>query len=666
MGEGFKKRPDKKLRRPREKKKEATSTKSEQTSLQNNKKKLHAINEELVKKATRYGEEYQWNLSIDSFKKAYQKVDIEEKLQIGIGFSEKGALLANSGNNLDAAISFAQAIGCETNDTSAYRNLGIVLKRLGCMNDAKKIILTYLNVRPKCPLGLNTLATIDSSLGLNAEAIIHLKEAIKLDPNYAEAYCNLSNEYHLISDLDNAYGCSSKSISLNPNPIGMWADHFTQIRRVCDFDKAEAINWWKIFNKLTPEAITFSLLQLLVLTKTEAEAKKLMHLQLLIQEKYKSLSASSQYIKRTVNPKERLRIGFISADFRSHSVARFIWPIFNAYDRNKYSYYCYSSYKQIDSWRARFEQASDAMRDIEGLSPQALQNLIQGDKIDILFDLTGYTKGSRTHCLAWRSAPIQISWLGFPGSAGIHTIDYLLVDKYLCPDDHSLLIEKPLIKPGSTVCFAGMDNIPTTKVLPEQKRGYITYGTLNNSYKLSRDIIRLWARVLNADPNSKFLFVRREFESFFLRSNILKEFESQGTDSRRIHFFNNRKAKRHYLDCYNEIDITLDTYPVTGGTTTVDSLWMGVPVICFEGKMVHQRVCSSILKHAGLDQWVCKSEQEYIHKAVELAKNRESRFTYRSELRNRLKHSALCDTDQFVRDFEQILEKLKAKLIEAN
>lgn len=247
------------------------------------------------------------------------------------------------------------------------------------------------------------------------------------------------------------------------------------------------------------------------------------------------------------DPDSPLRIGFVSADFRDHSVARFIWPLFEHLDRSRFELFGYSTYLSNDSWRARFDQSATAMRDVGALSPQELSRTIQNDGIHILFDLTGFTKGSRTGSFAWRAAPAQVSWLGFPGSSGLPQMDYLFLDRYLTPADPSLISEQPLISRGTTVCFSQIDEVPITPIIPELKRGYLTIGTLNNSYKITRSTLARWACVMKSFPTSRFLFVRREFQSYWLRENILMEFEHNEIERSRIHFFNNRLAGRHYL-----------------------------------------------------------------------------------------------------------------------
>ncbi|MGB7565740.1 MAG: hypothetical protein WBM08_13455, partial [Prochlorococcaceae cyanobacterium] len=284
---------------------------------------------------------------------------------------------------------------------------------------------------------------------------------------------------------------------------------------------------------------------------------------------------------------------------------------------------------------------------------------IQSDGVHVLFDLTGFTQSSRTACFAWRPAQVQVSWLGFPGSTGLPQMDHLLLDRYLSPADPALISETPLVSAGSSVCFGAMAELPITPVLPEMQRGFFTFGSLNNPYKFTRSTIARWARVLAALPESRFLFVRREFDSFYLRQHLVAEFGRYGIASGRLAFFNNREIRRHYLDCYNEIDLSLDTFPVTGGTTTIDALWMGVPVVALEGPNVHQRVCSAILQHAGHGEWIARDDDQFQEIALGLAADRELRAWLRQNLRAELRASPLCDTQRFVADFAAAINGLR-------
>jgi len=575
---------------------------------------------------------------------------------------QAAASSAQANRNQESIALHCQLLGADPRHTSGLRNGAIVLRRLKATSTAERWMQRYLSLKPNCKHGLNTYGTVLTELGRHGEAIAAFQKVLKLDPDYADANSNLANEHHLLAQIDPAYYYSSRSVFLAPDRIDLLTDHLTQLRRVCSFHKLDQIDWWAVLERVPRESISSVFLQALVLAEQPEDQAKLLQLVNHWGDHQAAIAARQPgpaAVPLSLQPGQPLRIGFISADFRDHSVARFIWPLFEHLHRSRFELYAYSTYRMNDAWRQRFEQSANAIRDVGHCSPLELQRIIQADQIHVLFDLTGFTRGSRTGLLAWRSAPVQVSWLGYPGSSGLPQMDYLFLDRHLTPADPSLIREQALISPGTTVCFSEIPAIPITPIIPELKRGFLTLGTLNNSYKITRNTMQRWAAVLSALPTAQFLFVRREFESHHLRTNILEEFSRLGIDPQRIHFFNNRRANRHYLDCYNEIDVTLDTFPVTGGTTTTDALWMGVPVVALQGPNVHQRVCSAILHHAGHPEWIASNDEQFLEIALQLAADQPTRIRLRQTLRQELQASLLCNTRQFAADFAATMDSLR-------
>lgn len=605
-----------------------------------------------------------WDQAIDICGRIERGFTADQRSQRIKQLLREGADAANSGHAQHAIALHCRLLALDPEHSLGLRNLAILLRRSGDLKAAQQFIQRYLNTKPNCPQGLNTYGTILTDLGQHDDAINAYQRAVQADPNNADAFSNLACEHHLKAQIDSAFVCSTRAIALAPQRELIWLDHLTHLRRACAFDRLEKLNWWRLLDRLTPELVSSAFLQVLVLAEQQADQARLLScISRWGDSQAQAVQALPAPPALPSDPQEPLRIGFVSADFRDHSVARFIWPLFEHLDRSRFALFGYSTYRVQDSWRARFDQHATAMRDVAALSPQQLCRTIRADNIHILFDLTGFTKGSRTAAFAWRAAPVQISWLGFPGTSGLPQMDYLFLDRHLAPDDPSLIREQPLISPGTTVCFSQIDPVPITPVIPELVHGHLTLGTLNNSYKLTRATIARWSRVLQALPTAQFLFVRREFQSYYLRSNLIAEFERNGISGERIHFFNNRLAGRHYLDCYNELDFTLDTFPVTGGTTTTDALWMGVPVVGLEGPNVHQRVCSAILHHAGHPEWIARTDDEFVQIALDLAADQQRRTDLRQSLRSELQASLLCNTQQFAADFAAAMESLRPKKI---
>lgn len=631
----------------------------------NNARGFHTNEHERIHEiALKYVHLREWEKAIDTFSSI--RPNSKQALRDEIAYSLQEGIKAAIALDDNKALEWhCKLLGLDKSHATGLRNFALLLKRNGQYRDAHKYITRGLEIKPDCPEALNTLGTILADMGRNSEAIEALNKSLKLNPNASNTNNNLANQYHLHAQIDKAFIHSSRAVYNDSNRAALWIDHLTHLRRVCDFDRLDQVNWWEVLNAMPPAWTSTSFLQVCTLGEKEEEQKLLRDAIKRwgeSQVKQASEQPIEKFKKPALSPHEALRIGFISADFRDHSVARFIWPLFEHLDRNKFALYCYSTFEEVDDWRKGFERQSTCLRNVSDLSPQQLSETIREDGIHVLFDLTGFTNGSRTGSLAWRAAPAQVSWLGFPGTSGLKTMDYLFLDEYLTPSDSELITEKPLQTRGTTVCFSEITDVPITSTIPEKKRGFLTFGTLNNTYKMTRCTIQRWASILNELPSSQFLLVRREFESHLLRQNIFKEFEKAGIAPERIHFYNNRIDNRHYLDCYNEIDITLDTFPVTGGTTTTDALWMGVPVVTLEGPNIHQRVCSAILQHADQPEWIAKTDEEFKNIALKLAQNQALREELRQALREKIKKSPLCDTKQFVSDFSDCMRTVRQSI----
>jgi len=349
----------------------------------------------------------------------------------------------------------------------------------------------------------------------------------------------------------------------------------------------------------------------------------------------------------------KIRIGLMSSDLRNHPVAYFALPIIDHYDRNKYEIYCYSFYPQppdnVQAFIAKNVAAFRLMPDLG--NPEAAEG-IAADDLDILFELGGSTRYNRLELMAYRPAPIQVSWLGYPHSSGVAEINYVLVDPYLKPDDPKLLIEQPFLMPESWVCLGRLgfnEEMPIEPGLPEEREGRITFGTANNPYKLTEELIGLWAKVMTGIPDSRFLFIRPEGGSAAFRNNIGAAFEHHGVAASRIYY---APVRGSHLPYYNRIDVALDTSPHTGGTTTCESLWMGVPTVTLIGPSFFERLSYSNLSNAGLGDFCATTPEHYVEIALRLAGDRERRRSLRHGLRAQIRAHPLGQAERWVRNFE--------------
>jgi predicted O-linked N-acetylglucosamine transferase (SPINDLY family)/nucleoside-diphosphate-sugar epimerase len=351
----------------------------------------------------------------------------------------------------------------------------------------------------------------------------------------------------------------------------------------------------------------------------------------------------------------RIRVGFVSSDLRNHPVSYFALPIFEQYDRDRFEVFAYSFHPgQPDPVQRRIEERISKFRRLPNRPEREIAQRIADDGLDILFELGGSTHLNRLEVMAHRPAPVQVSWLGYPHSSGLGRIDHILVDPYLRPPDPRLLIERGFEMPSSWVSLGrlGFGDHPIAPGLPADRQGHFTFGTMNNPYKYAPETFALWAAVMNRVPGSRFLFVRPESGAESFRANVARAFAAHGIAADRL---DHRAQRGQHMPHYNDIDIALDTAPQTGGTTTCECLWMGVPTISLVGPAFFERLSFSNLVNAGLRDLATDTPSGYVAAAVGLAADARRRRALRHTLRDDIRRSALGDTGRWVRDFEALI-----------
>ena len=345
------------------------------------------------------------------------------------------------------------------------------------------------------------------------------------------------------------------------------------------------------------------------------------------------------------------RIGFLSSDLRNHPVTYFCMPLLEAYDRDRFEVFCYSFYEgERDVIQAELEKSTNFRWWPYRPDDQVAEDIVK-DNLDLLFELGGSTAMNKLEVMAYRPARLGGSWLGYPHSAGLETIDYILVDPYIKPEDPRLLIEKPFELPETWVTVGGrlgFYEVPIDLETPEDRRGFVTFGTANNPYKYTKLCIDTWAAVLRRVPNSRFIFIRPEAGGPSFLENTRAAFAARNVDPDRIEFVGIRGK---HLPHYNKMDISLDTLPHVGGTTTCESIWMGVPCVSLVGPGFAERLSYSNLSNAGLGDLATFSIEDYIEKAAELAADAPRRRVLRHGLRDMIRAMPLGQPVRFGKAF---------------
>lgn len=349
---------------------------------------------------------------------------------------------------------------------------------------------------------------------------------------------------------------------------------------------------------------------------------------------------------------ERLRIGYMSADFRQHAVGQFVRPLFYQYDRRRFTIYAYSLSNVRDEVTDCLQQSGAIWRNLAGARFETIAQTIRADEIDILVDLSGHTAGNALPVFSWQPALVQISGIGYFNSTGLKVIDGFLSDKYCSPIEHSPYFTETLIRlPHSHFCYQPWQEFPELKPLPSIRNGYITFGCFNNFAKVTDRMLMTWQKILAMVPDSRLLLKHGLFDSQEGLEYTRGRLQRLGLPLARIEL---RGLSADYLEQYRDMDIALDTSPYSGGLTTCEALYMGVPVVSLIGDRHGARFGYSFLSNLGLPELAAHTEEDYVQIAVQLAADRELLVLLHAKIRSLMRNSPLMDGRQYMRDLENL------------
>lgn len=351
------------------------------------------------------------------------------------------------------------------------------------------------------------------------------------------------------------------------------------------------------------------------------------------------------------DPVRRLKVGYVSGDFRTHVVAFFIEPILASHDKAQVEVYCYHNSNRYDSQTDKFVALADHWLVCVGLSDEQLASRIRADGIDILVDLSGHTAENRLPMFARRPAPVQMTWIGYAGTTGLEAMDYRITDVHMDPPGltehfHS---EKLICLPGSNITYRPEPGCPDVNELPALRSGNVVFASLNNLTKVNQTVVNLWSRILTALPQSTLMLGNVAEEAIAQR--LIAMFGGAGIGPERLQL----QPRRHildYLKLHHQIDIALDPFPYNGGTTSMHSLWMGVPIITMAGAHSVSRVGVAVLSRVGLQDFITQNEEEYVQRVLNAAQDLQGLNQMRQSLRERMS-VANCDPESITRNLEE-------------
>ncbi|HJP39387.1 MAG: tetratricopeptide repeat protein [Gammaproteobacteria bacterium] len=612
-----------------------------------------------------------------------------------------GGIAIQQGRPDQAIDLFSRAIKFDASQPSFHQGLGIAYCNHGKLSAAVICFQQAIALDPKNPATHNNLGNYYQQAGKPAEATRCYRKAIAMDPAYLPGYINLAE----ILDLQRKH---KKAIRVYEKALRVGADrpenqaHLAllhhrlglALRQLERTDKAIA-HFREALARQPTFALAHNSLGGALLARNEPTAaiacfqKALefepgltrVHSNILMTMNYLSATTQEQIYAeslkfntqhatgllkgrqpfRNVRNKQRvLRIGYLSPDFREHSVAFFTRRLFGEHNREAVEVTCYADVERPDDLTGQFQAQADHWVPITEMQDEEVATRIRHDGIDILIDLAGHTSQNRLQVFARKPAPIQVNWLGYPNTTGMKSMDYRLTDSVADPQGEAdrLHAEELFRLDNGFLCYQADESLPEGSAPPFLQQGHITFGSFNTIKKVTPNVIRTWSRILQTIPDSRLIMKSNALEDETTKTSLLQAFGKHDIDRGRIDLINALPHRRDHMKVYSRVDISLDPFPYNGTTTTCEALWMGVPVISLRGDRHAGRVGASILHHAGLSELVTESEDEYVELAQNLALDTGKLATSHKTLRSRMHASTLMNLPLFTATLENAYRKM--------
>jgi len=558
-----------------------------------------------------------------------------------------GLLLHRLGRNEEAAQSLRMAIAIEPRSVDALRNLGMVLRAQERAAEAVEVYRTALALRPQDPATLSNLGNALLDLAMREEAAACFRDALAVAPEYADAYHNWGLLHLRSGELRLATEKFRAALAIDPRLAEAESGLASALHDLGDIE--EAIRAGRRTMLLRPDdsearsRLLFSLLH-----SAEVGAREVFEEHREWARRHASRLSSGAAHGNPREPERPLHVGYVSGDFRHHSVSQFFEPVLARHDRAGFRIFCYHNLRHSDETTSRLRRSADCWREIATLDDDEAAGLVRADAIDVLVDLSGHTRFNRLLLFARRPSPVQATWLGYPGTSGLDSIGYRITDARASPEGvfDSLHSERLMRLPDSQWCYQPPPDCPA--VTPAGT-GPVTLGAFSSLAKIGPRVIALWSRLLRRLADAKLLVVGLGLES--MGEEYRARFAAEGVAPERIEL-RGFQSFGDYLALHGAVDVMLDTFPYTGGTTTCHALWMGIPVVSLTGDSTPSRGGASLLGAIGLEEFVASTPDEYLDRVCSLAGNRHRLATLRAGMRERMSGSPLMDVERFTRHLE--------------
>ncbi|WP_431856962.1 FkbM family methyltransferase [Azospirillum sp.] len=618
---------------------------------------------------------------------------LERALQCVPGHPEALLTLGNArqmAGRPDAAVAaYEAALRTEPDRTDIRHNLGLALRAAGRVREAEAILAALAARADAAPDLAVELARTRALQGRLGEAEALLRQVLARHPQYLPAafalgitlsdlgrWVEAEDVFHTITRLDpnhaeahQARGALLKILA-RPTEAVLCQERALGLRR--DFPQAtlslgavlvdcgrlaEAVEADRWCLAMAPDLMEARSNLLLALCQSPGIPRADLDAEHRAWGARHGAGAAAAAHTNRADPDKRLRVGYVSADFRTHSVAYFLEPVLAAHDRGRIEVVCYDNSPHRDATTGRLQASADLWRPIRGLDGAAAAQLVREDGIDILIDLSGHTAGNRLDLFALKPAPVQLTWLGYPESTGLTEIAGKITDAVACPAGERFASEEPVRLPGGFHCYRPPDDAPDLVPPPMLEAGHVTFGAFHDVPKLSPETIAAWGEILRRIPRSRLLLKAQQFADAAVRDRVRAMLAVAGVAADRVDLRGRVGTTRAHLGLYNRVDIALDAFPYNGTTTTCEALWMGVPVVAVRGDRPASRMSASLLEQLGLPELVAGDVEGYVRLACALA-GRMDLPDLRAGMRARFANSTLGNPAAFVRGLEDALRRV--------
>jgi protein O-GlcNAc transferase len=572
----------------------------------------------------------------------------------------RGNALLAMGDGQGALAAYAKALACDPEYTGAHFNLGNAYLQLGRPDDALSSYRRASELDGGFADAHVAMGCVLEDLGRLPEAIASFERALAIRPGYAQVHSNLGNVLKSAGRFDEAVRSHRRALELEPSLAQAHNNLGNALKDLGKLDEAEA-SYRKVLAIEPDHLDAFS--NLLFLHNYGAKHPS----QQLLAEARAFGEAAGRRARRyttwhgSPDSSRCLRVGLVSGDLRGHPVGYFLESVIAALASeapHRLRLIAYPTSRCEDATAKRIGAHCHEWHPVHDASDEELARQIHGDAIDMLIDLSGHTAHNRLPMFAWKPSPLQISWLGYFATTGVPEIDYLIADPWTLPESQETAFTEEIWRlPETRLCFSPPDPSPPVGELPAASGSPLTFACFNNLSKVNDAVVAVWARVLAAVPASRLLIKAPQLREAGVREKLAASFASQGVDADRL-VLEGLTPRFEYLASYRKVDIALDPFPFPGGTTTVESLWMGVPVLTLAGESFLSRQGLGFLMNAGLSEWIASDVDRYVELAAAHAAGLDRLTVLRRGMRERLLASPIMDAPRFARHLEIALRDM--------